>query len=125
VRIRAVCRDEGVVEVGGNWSREARDNLLAGDEAIPFVVGRCAARVGVAGVAIVVAACQSAALVLCAVDRDFLAEDPSGAVETVPGNADENDTVADEQCLVAVLDLDPLELIRLRSGRVAKAIRNR
>ena len=40
----------------------------------------------------------------------------------VPCDVDEDDTVTDEQRLVAVLDLHPLELLRVVRGRVAEAV---
>ena len=54
---------------------------------------------------------KASALVLCTVNGDFLAEDPARAVQVVPSDIDKDDAVADEQRLVAVLDLYPLELL--------------
>ena len=71
---------------------------------------------------VVAATRQGAELVLCAVNGDLLAEDPARAVQVVPCDVDEDDTVTDEQRLVAVLDLHPLELLRVVRGRVAEAV---
>ena len=122
MRAAKVGRVEVAVEVGGHRSREARDDLLAGDESVPLVIGGRAARVCVGGIAVVAATRQGAELVLCAVNGDLLAEDPARAVQVVPCDVDEDDTVTDEQRLVAVLDLHPLELLRVVRGRVAEAV---
>ena len=63
-----------VIQVGGDRGREARDDLLAGDEPVPLVISGRSARVGVS-VAVVAAACEDAALVFCAVNGDGLACD--------------------------------------------------
>ena len=122
MRAAKVGRVEVAVEVGGHRSLEARDDLLAGDESVPLVIGGRAARVCVGGIAVVAATRQGAELVLCAVNGDLLAEDPARAVQVVPCDVDEDDTVTDEQRLVAVLDLHPLELLRVVRGRVAEAV---
>lgn len=122
MRAAKVGRVEVAVEVGGHRSREARDDLLAGDESVPLVIGGRAARVCVGGIAVVAATRQGAELVLCAVNGDLLAEDPARAVQVVPCDVDEDDTVTDEEGFVPVLDLDPLELVRVRAGSVSEGV---
>ena len=107
------------VQVRRNRSREAGDDLLAGDEPIPLVVGP--SRIGVS-VPVVAAAGEKSALVFCPVDGDGLAGDVALPVQVIPRYIDQDDAVANKQGLVSVLDLYPLELIRLRAGSVSEGI---
>ena len=109
------------VQVRRNRSREAGDDLLAGDEPIPLVVGGRPARIGVS-VPVVAAAGEESALVFCPVDGDGLAGDVALPVQVIPRDIDQDDAVANKQGLVSVLDLYPLELIRLRAGSVSEGI---
>lgn len=79
-----VGRVDVAVQVRRNRSGEAGDDLLAGDEPIPLVVGGRPARIGVS-VPVVAAAGEESALVFCPVDGDGLAGDvcPSSAAAVV------------------------------------------
>ena len=112
---------EGAVQVGRDGSREAGDDLLACDEPIPLIVRRRATRIVVV-IPSVAAARQGAALILRAVDRDFLACDVALTVQVIPGARDQDDTVADKQRLIAILYLNPLKLICFGGRSVAEGV---
>lgn len=121
MRAAKVGRVEVAVEVGGHRSREARDDLLAGDEPVPLVIGRCSSGIPVV-IPPVAASGEEAALVLCPVDGDGLSGDIALPVQVIPRDADQNDAVANEEGFVPVLDLDPLELVRVRAGSVSEGV---
>ena len=85
------------VQVGGEGGRKPGDDLLAGDEPVPLVIGGRPARVGVGGVAVVAAAREKPTLVFCPVDGDGLPRDVSLGVEVVPRDRDEDDPVANNR----------------------------
>ena len=116
-----VGRVGAAVQVRGNRSREAGDDLLAGDEPVPLVVGRGSSRVGVP-IPSIAAAGEKTALVFCPVDGDGLAGDVALPVQIVPRDIDQDDAVANEKGLVSVLDLDPLELVRVCGGGVPEGL---
>ena len=109
------------VQVGGDRSRKARDDLLAGDKSVPFIVSR-----GSSGIPIIIppvaATCKDSALILCPVNGDSLARDVALCVEVIPGDRDQDDTVANKEGLVSVLDLNPLEFVRIRAGSISEGI---
>lgn len=81
----------------------------------------CRCAIGVS-VPVVAAAGEESALVFCPVDGDGLAGDVALPVQVIPRDIDQDDAVANKQGLVSVLDLYPLELIRLRAGSVSEGI---
>ena len=116
-----IGRVEVGVQVRGNRGRESGDDFLAGDEPVPLVIGRCSSGIPVV-IPPVAASGEEAALVLCPVDGDGLAGDIALPVQVIPRDADQNDAVANEEGFVPVLDLDPLELVRVRAGSVSEGV---
>ena len=116
-----IGRVEVGVQVRGNRGRESGDDFLAGDEPVPLVIGRCSSGIPVV-IPPVAASGEEAALVLCPVDGDGLSGDIALPVQVIPRDADQNDAVANEEGFVPVLDLDPLELVRVRAGSVSEGV---
>lgn len=110
------------VKVGRYRSRKSRDNLLTGDEAIPLVISRASARMSVACMPIIVAACEQSAFIASAVDVDSFAGNIALSVEVVPRYAHKDNPVTDQEGLVAVFNLDPLKPFRLICRGVADGV---
>lgn len=110
------------VKVGRYRSRKSRDNLLTGDEAIPLVISRASARISVACIPIIVAACEQSAFIASAVDGDSFAGNIALPVEVVPRYTHKDNPVADQEGLVAVFNLDPLKPFRLICRGVADGV---
>ena len=121
VGTRLVGGGERGVQIARHRSREAGDNLLAGDEPVPLVIGGRASRICVAS-PISAATRQNAALIGRPVDGDGLAGDVALFVQIVPGNRDQDVPVADQEGLAAVLDLVPLELVGVRCRGAAECV---
>ena len=109
------------VQVGGDRSREAGDDFLAGDEPVPLVIGRCSSGIPVI-IAPVASTGEESALVFCPVDGDGLSGDVALPVQVVPRDINENIPVANKERFVAILDLDPLELVRVCARGVSEGI---
>lgn len=103
----AISFVEIIVEISRDWNRKTLQNFTARNEQVPLVVMGDTGGITILTRPEIGTTAHQATLKALLINGDLGTVDEAVAVEIVPTDVDQDDTVTDEQPLAVALNVDP------------------